>query len=197
MGAGTGMTCFGFPGGIGTASRVASATTTSGVLLLCNFGDREYLDLLGTGSTPFAARPAASRLLHRRLRDRRAAVGSSAAAAGAAPAAGARSRRLVRGGGLGRDRPRLRDLDRGRPAQRAARTPTSPPPTRRPTRPSTTAWWPPGRPSGSTAAGRTSFRSRRSAGCASPAGCSGSAGRSCPGRSGASAPCSRSYFAAP
>ena len=50
-GAGTGMSCFGFPGGIGTASRVIGAHTL-GVLLLCNFGDREYLDLLGTRLDP-------------------------------------------------------------------------------------------------------------------------------------------------
>jgi D-aminopeptidase len=47
VGAGTGMTCFGFPGGIGTASRRVGSHHV-GVLLLCNFGDRHYLDLLGT-----------------------------------------------------------------------------------------------------------------------------------------------------
>ena len=46
VGAGTGMSCFDFPGGIGTASRIAGEWTV-GVLLLCNFGDRERLDLLG------------------------------------------------------------------------------------------------------------------------------------------------------
>jgi D-aminopeptidase len=46
VGAGTGMTCFDFPGGVGTASRRVGSYTV-GVLLLCNFGDREYLDLLG------------------------------------------------------------------------------------------------------------------------------------------------------
>jgi D-aminopeptidase len=46
VGAGTGMSCFGFPGGIGTSSRRAAGFTV-GVLLLCNFGDRAYLDLLG------------------------------------------------------------------------------------------------------------------------------------------------------
>lgn len=48
VGAGTGMNCFDFPGGIGSASRRAGAHTV-GVLLLCNFGDREYLDFLGLG----------------------------------------------------------------------------------------------------------------------------------------------------
>ena len=45
IGAGTGMQCYGFPGGIGTASRRVGAGTI-GVLLLCNFGERAYLDLL-------------------------------------------------------------------------------------------------------------------------------------------------------
>ena len=53
VGAGTGMVLYGYPGGIGTASRRAGEHTV-GVLLLCNFGEREYLDLLGTslGSAP-------------------------------------------------------------------------------------------------------------------------------------------------
>ena len=41
------MMCFEFPGGIGTASRAVGEHHV-GVLLLCNFGDREHLDLLGT-----------------------------------------------------------------------------------------------------------------------------------------------------
>jgi D-aminopeptidase len=51
VGAGTGMICFGFPGGIGTASRVVGEYNV-GVLLLCNFGDRAYLDLLGSRLDP-------------------------------------------------------------------------------------------------------------------------------------------------
>ncbi len=57
VGAGTGMMCFDFPGGIGTASR-AVGDHHVGVLLLCNFGDREYLDLLGTRLDPPAGRRA-------------------------------------------------------------------------------------------------------------------------------------------
>jgi D-aminopeptidase len=57
VGAGTGMTCFGFPGGIGTASRRAGEHTV-GVLLLCNFGDRERLDVLGRSPAPPARRAA-------------------------------------------------------------------------------------------------------------------------------------------
>lgn len=51
VGAGTGMTCFDFPGGIGTASRVLGEYHV-GVLLLCNFGDREHLDLPGLTLEP-------------------------------------------------------------------------------------------------------------------------------------------------
>lgn len=58
VGAGTGMSCFDFPGGIGTASRRVGDHTV-GVLLLCNFGDREYLDFLGLGFPP-AERKAAT-----------------------------------------------------------------------------------------------------------------------------------------
>ncbi|GIK77654.1 MAG: P1 family peptidase [Thermoleophilia bacterium] len=45
VGAGTGMHCFDFPGGIGTASRRVGDHVV-GVLLLCNFGDRADLDVL-------------------------------------------------------------------------------------------------------------------------------------------------------
>ena len=40
VGAGTGMTCFEFKGGIGTASRVVTGGFTVGILLLTNFGSR-------------------------------------------------------------------------------------------------------------------------------------------------------------
>jgi D-aminopeptidase len=53
VGAGSGMICFDFPGGIGTASRAVGAHHV-GVLLLCNFGDRRYLDVLGSGLAPAA-----------------------------------------------------------------------------------------------------------------------------------------------
>ena len=52
VGAGTGMSCYGYPGGIGTASRLVGGHAL-GVLLLCNFGDPDYLDLLEpAGSGP-------------------------------------------------------------------------------------------------------------------------------------------------
>jgi D-aminopeptidase len=47
VGAGTGMTCLGFKGGIGTASRVTPSDHVVGVLLLSNFGDRARLTVDG------------------------------------------------------------------------------------------------------------------------------------------------------
>jgi D-aminopeptidase len=46
VGAGTGMTCFDFKGGIGTSSRVVAGTTV-GVLALTNFGARRQLRIDG------------------------------------------------------------------------------------------------------------------------------------------------------
>jgi D-aminopeptidase len=47
VGAGTGMTCLGYKGGIGTASRVLPDGHTVGVVTLTNFGDRERLTVAG------------------------------------------------------------------------------------------------------------------------------------------------------
>jgi D-aminopeptidase len=50
VGSGTGMTCFGFKGGIGTASRLVGAPGsihTVGVLAMTNFGSRERLTVAG------------------------------------------------------------------------------------------------------------------------------------------------------
>jgi D-aminopeptidase len=55
VGAGTGMVCFDYPGGIGTASRRVGEHHV-GVLLLCNFGDREYLDAPGVSLEPASER---------------------------------------------------------------------------------------------------------------------------------------------
>jgi D-aminopeptidase len=49
VGAGTGMTCFGFKGGIGTASRLTPSGHAVGVLLLSNFGERQRLTVDGLG----------------------------------------------------------------------------------------------------------------------------------------------------
>jgi D-aminopeptidase len=47
VGSGTGMSCLGFKGGIGTASRVVPSGHTVGVLLMTNFGDRSRLSVDG------------------------------------------------------------------------------------------------------------------------------------------------------
>lgn len=47
VGAGTGMSCLGFKGGVGESSRVTSEGFTVGVLLLTNFGDRKRLTIDG------------------------------------------------------------------------------------------------------------------------------------------------------
>jgi D-aminopeptidase len=47
VGAGTGMSCLGFKGGIGTASRVTPDGRTVAVLLLTNFGERRRLTVAG------------------------------------------------------------------------------------------------------------------------------------------------------
>jgi D-aminopeptidase len=47
VGAGTGMSCLGYKGGIGTASRVLPSGHTVGVLVLANFGGRERLTIDG------------------------------------------------------------------------------------------------------------------------------------------------------
>jgi len=57
VGAGTGMVCFDYPGGIGTASRRVGEHHV-GVLLLCNFGDRAYLDAPGVELEPPSSPPA-------------------------------------------------------------------------------------------------------------------------------------------
>jgi D-aminopeptidase len=66
VGAGTGMSCLGFKGGIGTASRLTDAGTLA-VLLLTNFGERPQLTVAGRplgrrlpGAAPRRARPAGS-----------------------------------------------------------------------------------------------------------------------------------------
>jgi D-aminopeptidase len=51
VGGGTGMMCFDFPGGIGTASRLVEGHVV-GVLLMCNFGDRERLTAGGLRLEP-------------------------------------------------------------------------------------------------------------------------------------------------
>ena len=65
VGAGTGMSCLGFKGGIGTASRVLPDGHTVSVLLLTNFGQRDRLTVAGVPvgrmlpAPPTPAAPAA------------------------------------------------------------------------------------------------------------------------------------------
>ena len=56
VGSGTGMTCFDFAGGIGTASR-AIGEHALGVLLMCNFGERERLTAGGLRFDPAEGPP--------------------------------------------------------------------------------------------------------------------------------------------
>ena len=77
MGGGTGMSCLGFKGGIGTSSRVTPGGHTVAVLLMTNFGERDRLTVDGVPVgrlLPDGAPDAgeAGRLLHRRRRHRRA-----------------------------------------------------------------------------------------------------------------------------
>ncbi|MGZ5399196.1 MAG: P1 family peptidase, partial [Nocardioides sp.] len=67
VGAGTGMSCLGFKGGIGTSSRVTPDGHTVAVLLLTNFGERDRLTVAGVpvgqllpGGPPPPPRPAGS-----------------------------------------------------------------------------------------------------------------------------------------
>ena len=55
VGAGTGMSCLGYKGGIGTASRVVPGGATVGVVTMTNFGDRERLTVAGVPGRAAAA----------------------------------------------------------------------------------------------------------------------------------------------
>ena len=59
VGSGTGMSCLGYKGGIGTASRVVPAGHTVGVLVMTNFGDRERLTVDGVPVGRLLAPPGA------------------------------------------------------------------------------------------------------------------------------------------
>src|SRR5580692_588763 len=61
VGAGTGMTCLGYKGGIGTASRVLPDGHTVGVVTLTNFGDRERLTVAGRPAGRLLPAPPAGR----------------------------------------------------------------------------------------------------------------------------------------
>jgi D-aminopeptidase len=61
VGAGTGMSCLGYKGGIGTASRVVPGGATVGVLTLTNFGDAGRLTVAGVPVGQLLPRPEQSR----------------------------------------------------------------------------------------------------------------------------------------
>ncbi len=80
VGAGTGMSCLGFKGGIGSSSRLTPSGHTVGVLVLTNFGSQGRLDHRRHPGRPAAPRarrrqqgPASRRLLHRGRDHRRPA----------------------------------------------------------------------------------------------------------------------------
>ena len=58
VGAGTGMSCLGYKGGIGTSSRVVPDGHTVGVLTLTNFGDRDRLTVAGLPAGQLLPAPA-------------------------------------------------------------------------------------------------------------------------------------------
>jgi D-aminopeptidase len=60
VGAGTGTSCLGYKGGIGTASRVVPGGATVGVVTMTNFGDRERLTVAGVPAGRLLPDPAAS-----------------------------------------------------------------------------------------------------------------------------------------
>ena len=60
VGAGTGMSCLGYKGGIGTASRVVPDGAAVGVVTMTNFGDRERLTVAGIPAGRLLPEPGAS-----------------------------------------------------------------------------------------------------------------------------------------
>ena len=91
VGAGTGMMCFDWKGGIGTASRVAPDGSTVGALLLCNFGSRPELVVGGVPVGRLLGGPA----------EREPAGSCIAVLATDAPMSSDQLERLARRAGLG------------------------------------------------------------------------------------------------
>ncbi len=97
VGSGTGMSCLGFKGGIGTASRVVDGHTV-GVLLMTNFGTRDQLTVAGVPVGRLLARAAGSD----ERADRKPPAGSCIGLVVTdAPVDGAGCARLARRVGLG------------------------------------------------------------------------------------------------
>ncbi len=99
VGAGTGMSCLGFKGGIGTASRVVPAGHTVGVLVLTNFGDQQRLTVDGVPVGRLL--PPAGETAGRRLADRPPAGSCITVIVTDAPLDSAGCARLARRAGLG------------------------------------------------------------------------------------------------
>lgn len=92
VGAGTGMICFGWKGGIGTSSRVVPGLGVLGVLVLANFGTRRQLRVDGV---------PVGRVLPPDPHERRPAGSCIALVATDAPLTSAQLERLARRAGLG------------------------------------------------------------------------------------------------
>ena len=120
----------------------ASGEHHVGVLLLCNFGDRDYLDAArGSSSSRRPTGPSGTARASPSARPTPRCRPAAAAPAGAAPAARARpGRARTAAEGSGEIGVAFSTAAAAGPADRDGSTPTSPPPTRRRTRRSTTAW---------------------------------------------------------
>jgi D-aminopeptidase len=99
VGAGTGMSCLGFKGGIGTASRVVPSGHTVGVLVLTNFGDQQRLTVDGVPVGRLL--PPAEETAGRRLASRPPAGSCITVIVTDAPLDPAACARLARRAGLG------------------------------------------------------------------------------------------------
>jgi D-aminopeptidase len=99
VGSGTGMSCLGFKGGIGTSSRVVGEHTVA-VLLMTNFGAREELVVNGVHVGKVLG-PAPERVSTGSTDDRKPAGSCIGIVVTDAPVAGASCARLARRVGLG------------------------------------------------------------------------------------------------
>jgi D-aminopeptidase len=99
VGAGTGMSCLGFKGGIGTASRLVPSGHTVGVLVLTNFGDQQRLTVDGVPVGRLL--PPAEETAGRRLPARPPAGSCITVIVTDAPLDSAACSRLARRAGLG------------------------------------------------------------------------------------------------
>jgi D-aminopeptidase len=99
VGAGTGMSCLGFKGGIGTSSRVVPTGHTVGVLVLSNFGEQQRLTVDGVPVGRLL--PPATETAGRRLAARPPAGSCITLIVTDAPLDSAACSRIARRAGLG------------------------------------------------------------------------------------------------